>query len=159
METFFIFKIVIVAMAVACGVHDARHLTIPNKYILIMLGLFPVALILNYSAMPLDGHLLGGAVIFVISYGLFALKLMGGGDAKMASVIGLWLGLKALIPFVIMMALTGGILASISLILKKNKNLIPATVSPESWFGQLKEDKSVVPYGIAIAMGAVFGIF
>ena len=61
--------------------------------------------------------------------------------------------------FVVMMALAGGVLATISLILKNNKNLIPENVTTKSWFGQLKENKSVVPYGVAIAIGAIFGLF
>lgn len=158
MDTLIIFKIIIIVLAILCAVSDARRLIIPNKLILGMVGLFPIAFALNYSSMPIDGHLIAGALAFGISMSLYGLKLMGGGDSKMVGALGLWLGLKALIPFVVVMAMTGGLLAAIALILKQNKHLIPKSVSPDSWFGQLNQDKSVVPYGIAIAIGGAFGL-
>lgn len=159
MQTILLFKVIIAAVVGFCGLHDARHLTIPNKYLIGMIALFPLAALLNPAAFPITGHLMAAGIVFGLSFILFSLKLMGGGDSKMAAVVALWLGLKSLIPFIVIMAVMGGLLASISLILKRNKHLIPKNVTAESWFGQLKENKSVVPYGIAIATGAVFALF
>ncbi len=159
MELILIFKGVIAVLAILCAVSDARHLIIPNKLVLTMIGLFPMAALLSPSAIPFQGHIIAGALIFGISMALFALKLMGGGDSKMAGALALWLGMKNLIPFVVVMALVGGILAAIALVLRQNTQLIPEKVSQESWLGQLKQGKSVVPYGIAIAIGGIYGLF
>lgn len=152
-------KLAAATLAILCGVSDARSLTIPNKYVLGMIILFPIAALIDPSAMPFINHLIAGGIIFGLSFILFSLKLMGGGDSKMAGALALWVGLGGLINFIAIMAMAGGVLAAISLVLKKNKNLIPEKVSNASWFGQLKENKNVVPYGIAIAIGGIFALF
>lgn len=153
-----LFKMIVIGLAVLCAISDARTLTIPNKYIIAIIALFPVAAIISSGAFPIVSHLSAAALVFGLSFVLFNLKLMGGGDSKMAAALALWIGLNGLIAFIMFMALTGGILAAISLILKKNMHLIPDQVAQQSWFGQLKENKSVVPYGIAIATGGIFGL-
>lgn len=159
METLLLFKIAVSILAVLCAVSDARTLTIPNKYVIGIIALFPIGYILNQGAISLESHLMAAGIVFGISFILFSLKLMGGGDSKMITAIALWLGMSGIMPFMVIMALTGGILASISLVLKKNKKLIPKKAGQKSWFGQLRENKSVVPYGIAIAIGGIFGLF
>ncbi len=159
MPLIFILKLIFVGLVITCAINDFRSLTIPNKIILIMLALFPLAALIAPDHFPVINHLMAAGLIFIISYILFVLKLMGGGDTKMMTVVGLWLGLNNLSSFVVIMAITGGLLACISLILKKNKKLLPKNSKPNSWFDQLKNDKSVVPYGIAIALGAILTIF
>ena len=159
MSTFFIFKIMVVMMVILCGVHDMRHLTIPNKYVGVILGLFPVACFLNMSSLPLASHLIAMAIVFGISLILYSLKLMGGGDSKMAAGVGLWVGLGGLGSFIVSMAITGGVLAAIALYFKQNNDKIPPYLLKYKWFNELQQKKSVVPYGVAIAVGTIIGLF
>ena len=80
-------------------------------------------------------------------------SLFGGGDAKLLAAAGLWLGWPDLMPFLIMTAFAGGILAlcigAWSLI------SINSEIKGGSIFRRLGTIKPNVPYGYAFAIGAI----
>ncbi|HPQ50869.1 MAG TPA: prepilin peptidase, partial [Alphaproteobacteria bacterium] len=133
---------------------------IPNIVSVVILGAF----ILVFSGLSLLGerdivflslmsHIGAGLLVFVITIGLFALKQLGAGDSKFASVIALWVGFSGLIPFLFYMSLAGGVVAAISLVLKKWK---PVQSPLEgSWIAKAQDGHPSVPYGIALAFGAL----
>ncbi len=82
---------------------DLRALRIPNW--LILVGLAIAGLRLAAAPALLGPHLLVGVVVFALSFGLFALNLIGGGDAKLFPVAGLWFGPSATPDFFLLMSL------------------------------------------------------
>jgi prepilin peptidase CpaA len=81
------------------------------------------------------------AVTFAIFAGIFALGWMGGGDVKLIGALALWLPALPLARMLVLMVLGGGLLSLAILIhhrLRKNEG------TPE------------VPYGVAIAVAALF---
>jgi prepilin peptidase CpaA len=71
----------------------------------------------------------------------FAFGAMGGGDVKLIAALGLWLPPEAVLPLLVIMSLAGGALTLVMLVrhrLAKHRH-------------QLE-----VPYGVAIAIGAVW---
>ena len=55
-------------------------------------------------------HLLAGATVLAVGFALFSFGWIGGGDAKFAAAIALWLGWSNTLEFVATSAIFGGIL-------------------------------------------------
>jgi prepilin peptidase CpaA len=78
---------------------------------------------------------------FVLFAGLFALKMMGGGDVKLLTALALWVSPPHFLQLLLVMALAGGAL----------------TVVMACWHIMRREkDKLKIPYGVAIAFGGLW---
>jgi len=140
------------ALCIFAALHDVNRLTIPNWLNITLAALFlPAALASGLPLQLLGGHLLAGGLAFVAAFGLFAFRIFGGGDAKMIPAVVLWMGPAASLPFLYWMAISGGACALILLIGKRS---VPAEVVP-GFMRAPFEPKAGVPYGVAIAAGAM----
>ena len=149
-----LFLVFPVLVAVA-AIFDASSMIIPNWLNALIAAVFvPVALASGHMELSAIGwNLALGAMVFAIGAGLFLLGVMGGGDVKMIAACSVWLGLPMMVPFLLYTAIAGGALAAIALVARR---IAPAGVSDAGWTRWLTERKSGVPYGIAIAAGAIF---
>lgn len=141
-------------LMIIAGAGDALSMRIPNWLtVAIALLFFPMALL---TAMPLEMfglHLLVGVAMFVAGFVLFATGLFGGGDAKLLAAAGLWLGWPDLVPFLVMTAFAGGVLAmAIGAWSLVN---VSSEIKEGSIFRKLGSIKPNVPYGYAFAIGAI----
>lgn len=145
---------IVLGFMVAASVSDVLRLKIPNVYSLIVIAAFGIAFLADPQLFgPLWQHLVAALVFFVITYILFHVGVMGGGDTKFGTALALWTGLHALMVYMVYLALMGGVLGVVALYIMKKK---PARdPKPGSWVAKLQEDKSVVPYGVAISIGAL----
>ena len=100
--------------------------------------------------------LLAALIIFVVGVVLFALNMLGGGDAKLAPGAVLWAGYDGLFEFIIVMTLAGGVLAVVLLL--GRLALRAAGAAPDRVPVVFQSGKPV-PYGIAIAVGAILLIW
>ncbi|WP_379547845.1 prepilin peptidase [Qipengyuania sp. DSG2-2] len=75
---------------------------------------------------------------FAILCGLFALRVMGGGDVKLLTVLALWIQPLFFLQLLVVMALAGGALC----IVLGGWHMI-----------RRQKDKLAIPYGVAIAIG------
>lgn len=138
--------------------YDWRSLRIPNWICLIIAALFVVAVVITpQDFTPIWTHLAAGGVMLAITFTFFALGHFGGGDAKLASALTLWLGFKGVVPFVMFTGIAGGVLGLLGLYISRKKPF--AHVSPQSWVGQLQAGRNALPYGIALAFGGVAAVF
>lgn len=133
---------------------DARSLRIPNGVSLALLvGFFPMALSVGLSLENVAWHLGGGLLFLIAGFVLFAFGLFGGGDAKLLAVCALWTGWDQLLWLLTAIALVGGVLSLLVIVLRKGLGLWP------DWLVNaakgLFEPNKAVPYGIAIAAGAL----
>ena len=92
-------------------------------------------------------------VTFIVTFIMFSVGMMGGGDSKLMVALAPWVGWTGLIPYIFIMTLVGGVLGGIALWVKKNKPF--SSPDPKSWIGQVQDGRSAVPYGIAITVGAI----
>lgn len=139
-------------------VSDVRSLRIPNWHSLAVTGCFIPA----YAAMPeafggIWQHIGAMGIMFAVSYAMFSFGMMGGGDSKLGTALGLWLGLKGLMPFLFVMAVTGGMIGFVSLLLRKKK-LFKKPLKG-SWVEQAQKGRNAIPYGVAISVGAWAAFF
>lgn len=141
-------------LVIVAGLHDLTTMKIPNWISgLLILGFFPAALVLG---LPLSvvGLSVGLAVAALfVGAGMFALRWLGGGDAKLLAAVMLWLGLPGALPFLLFTAMAGGGLC-LALITARAHLQFYAETGPV-WVGRLLEPKGDVPYGVAIAVGAL----
>lgn len=73
---------------------------------------------------------------FAVLAGLFALRMMGGGDVKLLAALALWLPARPFLELLLIMALAGGVL----------------TVAMGMWhIARRRKDRLKIPYGVAIA--------
>jgi prepilin peptidase CpaA len=143
------------AMTIVAALRDATSYTIPNWISgLLILG-FPVAaLALGLPLASLGVHAGAGAIALVAGMAMFALGWIGGGDAKLFAAAGLWLGWPAGVTFILVTAVTGGGLA-VALLGLRSIWLRPYVQGGPAWFGRLATPGENVPYGVAIAVGAL----
>lgn len=138
---------------------DFRTMTIPNWHSSLVLGAFFMAYVLLWLLGredvfdPFLTHCIGGLIVFGVTAALFALKVIGAADSKLASAYAFWVGLHGIMIFLFYMAAAGGILGILSLVFRKWK---PFRAPPEgSWIDQVQAGESKVPYGIAIMLGGL----
>lgn len=150
-----IFASVFLVLCVYAAVRDIQTLTISNGLNAIIAFLFIPAVIITAPGWDIAGaHLLAGVAAFAVSILLFSFGVFGGGDAKMIPGVMLWLGPAATMPFITAMAVIGGALA-LTVILARR--LVPAHAAP-GFARETMQAGNGVPYGVAIAGGAVYAI-
>jgi prepilin peptidase CpaA len=133
---------------------DLLTMTIPNRVSIGLLAGFCV--FAPVTAMPLAEvgmHLAIALGALIVCFGLFSLGFIGGGDAKLLAAVALWFGWPALMPFIVMTALYGGILAAALLALRRVP--LPAGFARMQWLVRLHTAGEGTPYGLAIAAGAL----
>ena len=143
------------ALVIAGGLKDITSYTIPNWIPLALLGAFPLAAIaVGLPVSAIGWQLAVGAAALVAGMAMFAAGWIGGGDAKLFAAAGLWLGWPAALTYVAVTAIAGGGLA-VGLVGLRSAPLRPYVPSGPAWFARLAEPGENVPYGVAIAVGAL----
>ena len=133
---------------------DLLTMTIPNALSLALLaafGVFAVAAGLPWQAVAT--HVAAGALLLAVCFTMFAFGWIGGGDAKLATVTAVWLGFDKLTEYLLVASIAGGLL-SVAIILLRTVPL-PAFALGWPWLSRLHDQKSGVPYGIALAGAAL----
>jgi leader peptidase (prepilin peptidase)/N-methyltransferase len=128
------------ALAVLAAIDLDRRL-LPNRIVYPLAAWGLVAMLL-VERDQIAEHLLAGAGAFLFLY-LAALANpagMGMGDVKLAGVLGLYLGL-AVIP-ALLVALLGGTLAGVGMMLREGAAAL----------------KRTLPFGVFLALGALIGV-
>ncbi|HKQ95566.1 MAG TPA: prepilin peptidase [Aestuariivirgaceae bacterium] len=144
-------------LVLAAAVSDALTYRIPNLLTAAIVVAFPLAALLFGMPMSLVmWHLLAGAGVLVVGFGLFAAGFIGGGDAKLMAAAALWIGTAALAPFIVYTALAGGALAVAYFVWNVVQTHIDITsrASEASFVKRLAACKADLPYGVAIGVGA-----
>lgn len=150
----FILLAVLPVLAVVAALHDLTTMKIPNWIsIALVVGFFPAALVLG---LPLSvvGVSAGMALAALfIGAGMFALNWIGGGDAKLLAAATLWMGLSGTLHFLLYTGLAGG--AFCMLLLAGRSHLPILAQAGPGWMMRLMQPKGDIPYGVAIAIGAL----
>ena len=127
---------------VVAAVIDVRTFTISNRLNLCVALLAPlywwsVALPLWPDAAIQVGMAAG---VFAVLAVAFFMGLMGGGDVKLAAALALWFSPPSTLRFLVYMSIAGGVLTLVVLLAHRLRR---------------KEGRPEIPYGVAIAFGAL----
>ena len=163
-------KILIAALLVAGALMDATTSRIPNRLILSGLLLAPVGMLAYSGLAGLGASLAASLIAFVVGFAAFALGAVGGGDAKFLMVAAAAVGLADLLALLLAAAILGGVLA-VGVVLRSRRG-VEATVMTmdlaksaasfghKGYRGRVGDDDRItVPYGVAIAGGALICLF
>jgi prepilin peptidase CpaA len=143
------------ALVIVAALKDISSFTIPNWIsIALALGFAPAALIVHASLPVIGWSFAGGAGVFALAVGMFALGWIGGGDAKLMGAAALWVGLRGLAPFALYTGLAGGALA-LGLVALRSAWIRPFAEAGPAWTRRLATPGEAAPYGVAIAVGAL----
>ena len=103
------------AMALAAS-SDLLTMRISNKLVLFLVASFCVlALAINLPLQQFAMHVVCALAVLAVGFTLFALRWIGGGDAKLAAATTLWLGFGLTLPYLVYAGLLGLMLSSVFL--------------------------------------------
>jgi prepilin peptidase CpaA len=143
-----ILALVLVTLGVA-SLSDWCHRRIPNWTV--------GALVLLYAgwasierSVSVTQSLEAAGIAFLVSFLLYAFRLIGAGDSKLISAVALFVGMPPLAEFALVMSLAGGVLAVMSLVSHPTRALVMLQMGGRADAGR------GVPYGIAIALAGAF---
>lgn len=142
------------ALVIVAGLNDLTSMKIPNWISgLLILAFFPAALVLGQAPLTILTHAGVAALALVVGAGMFALKWIGGGDAKLMAAACLWLGLEGSGMFLLYTGLMGGLFCVLLMFARTYSR--PYLLGAPGWVVQLMEPRGDIPYGVAIAAGAL----
>jgi prepilin peptidase CpaA len=148
-----IFVILPLCLAMA-AFSDILTMTIPNRVSAVLaVSFFVVAPLAGMDLATFGWSVAAAMIVFVGCFALFALNVMGGGDAKILSAASLWFGFNIdLVAFLGFTGIYGGFLALIVLVIRANQNVL--LVSPVPIPMHFFKDRAGIPYGVAIGAAA-----
>jgi prepilin peptidase CpaA len=142
------------ALMAFAAASDLFTMTISNRVSLALLaGFLVLALLTGMGVHDILSHLGAGAAVLAIAFACFALGWIGGGDAKVASGAALWFGFGHLLDYLLYASLFGGALTL--LLLQFRQWPLPYLLAGQPWLLKLHAKDSGIPYGIALAIGAL----
>src|SRR4051812_4145570 len=142
------------ALMAFAAASDLFTMTISNRVSLALLvGFLGLAVFSGMAVHDMLLHVGAGAAVLAVAFACFAFGWVGGGDAKIASAVALWFGFGHMLDYLVYASLFGGALTL--LLLQFRQWPLPHPLSSQSWLLRLHDTESGVPYGIALAIGAL----
>jgi prepilin peptidase CpaA len=160
-----VYEVFLIPLAVLIIYYDVRYRRIPNPFVLATLlsGLTVNVYFAGWSGAVSS---LGGCLLaFLLMFMLHVFGGMGAGDVKLFAAIGSVIGTHLVLPAFLVVVLTGGLLAIVSVIrsgiftttmhrvLQILVGLLPGWQMPK--FAIPADRKLTIPYGAAITIGAI----
>jgi prepilin peptidase CpaA len=142
------------ALMAFAAASDLFTMTISNRVSLALVaGFLALALVSGMGLTDILSHLGAGAAVLAVAFGCFAMGWVGGGDAKVAAGAALWFGFAHLMNYLVYASLFGGALTL--LLLQFRQWPLPYPFAGQAWLLKLHAKESGIPYGIALAIGAL----
>lgn len=155
----------LIPLAAVIAYYDVRYRRIPNPFVLAAL-LGGIAINLILGGIPgLFSSLSGCGLAFVLMFMLHVFGAMGAGDVKLFAAIGGIIGAPLVVPTFVVVVITGGVLAVISMVrsgmvvttmhrvLQIFVGMLPGWQMPK--FAVPADRRFTIPYGVAITLGSI----
>lgn len=140
------------ALVAFAGITDFLSMTISNRLcLLIGVAFIVVAISVGLAPAVVVGHLACAIVGLTLGFAAFSLGWVGGGDAKLFSMVALWLGWSQIVSYTVITVLAGGVLAIVYLSLR----LVPAGWMQIASQRVASFSQAEIPYGMALAAAAL----
>jgi prepilin peptidase CpaA len=142
------------ALMAFAAASDLLTMTISNRVSLALAaGFLALALLSGMGFHDILTHLGAGLAVLAVAFACFAMGWIGGGDAKVAAAAALWFGFGHLLNYLLYASLFGGALTL--LLLQFRQWPLPWQLAGQPWLLKLHAKESGIPYGIALAIGAL----
>lgn len=146
------------ALVIVGGLHDLTTMKIPNWVSLALVGIFfPAALLAGVAPADIAAHVGVGVAALAVGMAMFALNWIGGGDAKLLAAGCLWMGVSGVLPFLLWTGVAGGIFCLLLMSARAYYPMVAPAIS-RAWVVNLMQPKGDIPYGVAIAVGALMAL-
>lgn len=144
---------------IIAAVSDIAKFEIPDWVSIALVVVYPIVALLGDVAWADIGlHAAAGILVFIGGAVLFYFRAFGGGDVKLLAASAVWVGWQDLLVFILVVALAGGLVTLLLLVLRLmyrgirkisgSSDEIVAT----SWYTRLLSPERGVPYGVAIGL-------
>jgi prepilin peptidase CpaA len=153
--------LIIWTLLTAIGVSDAQRHRIPNNLVFFLLLAVLASLCLKQD-MEVWLHLKGMLITFALGFLLYLGRLMAGGDVKLLTVLGLWLGAETMwsvTPFIIV---AGGVIGGFYLAMHFASSSYSITEHARAYTvqkvtpGWKSKQPLVIPFAPAIVIGLAY---
>jgi prepilin peptidase CpaA len=142
------------ALMAFAAASDLLTMTISNRVSLLLAAGFMVLAIAGGMGLhDMLLHAAAGMLVLAVAFACFAMGWVGGGDAKVAAAAALWFGFAHLMGYLVYASLFGGALTL--LLLQFRQRPLPYPLAGQPWLLKLHAKESGIPYGIALAIGAL----
>ena len=146
--------VVFPALMAFAALSDLFTMTISNKVSLALVLVFlPFAFVAGLSGQAILLHAACGGAVLVLTFTLFAMGWVGGGDAKLAAATAVWMGWSHVGDYGLDAALIGGALTLA--ILAGRQVPLPRWAVSIGWVSHLHDRTTGIPYGIALAIAGL----
>jgi prepilin peptidase CpaA len=137
------------------AISDALSMTISNRVPVLLVAVFAVVAPLTGMDWATYGwHFAAGGLVLAVTFGLFALGGMGGGDAKLLAATSIWMGLNIhLVNYLVASTFIGGLLTLAILLYRKSP--LATYTSHNPVLRHFADETNGVPYGIALGIGGL----
>ncbi len=165
MSLYLVSTFFLIPLAIVIIYHDVRYRRIPNPFVLATL-IGGVSMNLILAGLPgLISSLSGCGLAFILMFMLHVFGAMGAGDVKLFAAIGAVIGAKLVVPTFVIVVLTGGLLAVVSMVrsgmvvttmhrvLQIFVGMLPGWQMPK--FAVPTDRRYTIPYGVAITLGSI----
>lgn len=161
-------EVLLIPLAIIIIYYDVRYRRIPNVYVLATLF---CGLVTSAIFGGLNGALnsLGGCVLaFILIFALHVFGAMGAGDVKLFAAIGSVTGAHLVLQTFVVVVLTGGLLALVSIVrARRFRSTMRRVVQIfagflPGWemqkFTVPTDRRHTIPYGVAITLGSLISV-
>lgn len=133
-------QLLLVALLLGAAAQDIVQRRISNWLcLMVLIAAIPVA-IATGATLALWQNALIFALLLGVGIPLFSAGWLGGGDVKLLAALGFWANFSSILSLLACILIAGGVLAAVSLAVKG---------------GRAARRAKGVPYGVAIAIGAI----
>lgn len=143
-------------LLILAAVLDLWKMLIPNIIPAALVVLFVITALASPAYTPWLEHAASAGIVFVMGLVLFAVRAIGGGDAKLWTAVALWFDLDQVALLCGYIFVAGGILALAFVVARLLAVQVQLVAPMQMSVPRLLRSGEPVPYGIAISAGTAF---
>jgi len=139
-----------VLLLLAAAIADIARRRVPNWTVFGLIAVYGLALVVGHAPSEWWSGLGAAVIVLLVTYGLYHFEVIGAGDSKLFSAAALFVGLPHLATFALLTVLVGGAMAAVVIVANPRRVMRGMTAA-----GRAEGKGRGVPYGVAIASGAI----
>jgi prepilin peptidase CpaA len=137
------------------AVSDMLSMTIANRVsVLLIVSFAVIAPMTGMDWATYGWHFAAGGIVLAVTFGMFAIGGMGGGDAKLMTATAVWLGFNmTLLQYLVFGAMLGGLLTLLIVVFRNSP--ISVYSANNAFLRHFADQKAGIPYGVALGIAGL----